>query len=438
MDKLKKFTFEYLNNNLHQRSWGFEAYRSQLESSNPRLLHWIGSINYDGYIREKSLRYLIDNYQPGDENRILLRLEDWVAKIRNLAFDWTKNNFHILSIEQINDNYQLILYLAIKQRPYIVSAVKIIESSLQKKLEKISCKEFQALNSKFRKYVCHLTLPKNQIIRSFLLQDRDPINRLILLQLFDYSELTLEEISAFEQDTCVPVKKNFIYYRLKYSVKLEQVELTKLALDRSKSVRELAGYYLTKYYDVNLYELYKSKTDCQFYYIADFAKQEDLEYLLEGMRSPNKKTKLICFKAICDINSELVKQFDLQKLMLENNQFRQIIKKKVLPILSLIEFQEFRSTLFNEPHGKVIYLSLLYKKSYWHFIEQSLDLIIDSPTAEIIDLFYRLCWQKINIYRAISNEQKQTIMAKIELVETMLGDRLHDLCQKLRFSLKNA
>ncbi|MGD1918896.1 MAG: hypothetical protein ACFCAD_08375 [Pleurocapsa sp.] len=439
MSKSEGLTFEDLKHNYHKISWGFEEHRARLESSNPRLLHWIGSIDYDGYVREKSLSYLIDNYQPGDENRILLRLEDWVLNIRNIAFEWTKNNFHRLSIKQIDNNYRLVLYLAIKQRPYIFSAVKTIELSLIEKLEKISLKEFKSLHSNFRSYLYNLALPKNKNIRSFLIQDKDPINRLLLLKLFDYSELTQEEASFLKQDSCVLVKKQFIYYRLRQNVKIEQAELTELALDKNKSVRELAGYYLTKYYGVNLYELYKSKTNYQFYYIADFAKREDLRYFLEGMTS-NKRIRLLCFKAICHIKPELARQFDLKKLILENNQFRQLIKKRILPTLSLTEFQEFRSVLFLEPYGKVIYLSLLYKKSYWHFIEESLDLIIDYPTSEIINLFCRLYGQKINIYRPVSNEQKQAIIAKIEhlAIRSASGDRLSYLIPKLKFAIKNA
>ena len=106
--RLPELDFADLKHNFNKRTWGFERSQEKLGKSNPRLLNWIGSINYSGYVREKCLRYLINNYQLGDENRILLRLEDWVEEVRAIAFQWTKDNFHKLSLQQVNQNYQLI------------------------------------------------------------------------------------------------------------------------------------------------------------------------------------------------------------------------------------------------------------------------------------------------------------------------------------------
>ena len=96
--------FKDLQHNFKKRTWNFARYRAILGESNPRLLHWIGLVDYSGYVREKCLKYLIGNYQLGDENRILLRLEDWVESIQQLALNWTRNNFHRLSLTQIERN----------------------------------------------------------------------------------------------------------------------------------------------------------------------------------------------------------------------------------------------------------------------------------------------------------------------------------------------
>ena len=435
---IKDFSFEDLKDNFHHRSNNFELYRSRLSQSNPRLLHWVGSINYSGYVRQKSLKYLIDNYQPGDENRILLRLSDWVEEIRALAFEWTKNNIDKLSIEQISDNAGLIIFLSGKYNSDVRLAVKLIQECLFDRLKNITPTEFQNLDRNLREYVYAQASPENKSIRQILIEDKDPINRLYFLERYSYSELTPTEIKLLQQDKCALIKKKFIYYRLKYNVRLEQSELTKLALDKNKSVRELAGYYLTKYHGVDLYKLYKQKSDLQFYYIADFARQEDLKHFLEGMQSSNKQIRLICFRALCDIKPELVKQFDLKQLILENNKFRQLITKRVLPVLPLAELQQFRSALFLHPQGKAIYLSLLYKKSYWDFVQEALDLIIAYPTTEAINLILGMFQKNNYVYRAISNAKKQTIVAKINRVEELESDRILDLCQKLKFYLKNA
>lgn len=266
---LPELSFADLKHNFDKRTWGFERYQEKLGESNPRLLNWIGSIDYSGYVREKCLKYLINNYQPGDENRILLRLEDWVEEIWVISFQWTTNNFHLLTLEQVNDNHRLILYLAGKERLQVEEAVKVINACLIIKLNYINNKRFEALNSNFRKYLYLLTSPDNQI-RSYLIKDKDPINRLLLLK-FEPHQLTQLEIEALKQDKCALIKKRFVYYRLKHNIKISKAELIKLALDKNKSVREIAAYYLSKFYKIDVYQLYKQKSDRQFYYIADFA-----------------------------------------------------------------------------------------------------------------------------------------------------------------------
>ena len=90
--------FSDIENEFSKRSYSFGYYLKRLWFNNPRLLHWIGSIDYSGYRREKSLKYLINNYTEGDENRILLRLEDWVDKIQKIAREWILSHFNMLSL----------------------------------------------------------------------------------------------------------------------------------------------------------------------------------------------------------------------------------------------------------------------------------------------------------------------------------------------------
>ena len=105
-------TIDSLWNDFEKRTWHHEHFRSILRHKDPHLLNWIGSVDYSGYIREECLRYLISNYMPGDENRILLRLADWVPQIQELARNWTIQNFKNLSCEAIEKNQRLVLYLS--------------------------------------------------------------------------------------------------------------------------------------------------------------------------------------------------------------------------------------------------------------------------------------------------------------------------------------
>jgi hypothetical protein len=110
--------FSSLWNDFDKRSGSYYStdytnqYSMTLWAKDPRLANWLGTIHVSGYIREKSLRSLIKYYQPGDENRILLRLSDWVPEVQVVAQQWVLNNFKSLPIEMIKENDQLILYLS--------------------------------------------------------------------------------------------------------------------------------------------------------------------------------------------------------------------------------------------------------------------------------------------------------------------------------------
>ena len=428
--------FDDLRHNFKKRTWNFARYQAIFGESNPRLLHWIGSVDYSGYVREKSLKYLINNYQPGDENRILLRLEDWVEPIQQLALDWTKNNFYKLSLTQIERNHRLILYLARKDRLDSSEAIELINHNLIEKVKSVEIKEFYRFNSNFRNYLYRLTI-KRSLLRPLLIEDPDPNNRLILIDLIGIEKLATDELESLSHDKCALVKKRLLYARLKKGIEPSQTELTRLSLDKNKGVRELAAYYLAKFYQIDAYKIYQQQTNEKFYYIADFAKPEDLNHFIAGMNSDNKRIKLLCFKAICHIDPDYAKQFDLKQLIIENNKFRQLIIRYVLPILPLAEILQYRDFLLTNGFNS-IYLKLLSKKSYWHFIDCCLELIISNPTSDNIDYILQTFYCQNNVYQKLPTELKSLIANKIINLERLENTRLQEFARQLKFAIKNA
>ena len=47
MYQLEDLSFKDLKNNFDKRIWNTEQYQAKLEKTHPRLLNWIGSIDYD-------------------------------------------------------------------------------------------------------------------------------------------------------------------------------------------------------------------------------------------------------------------------------------------------------------------------------------------------------------------------------------------------------
>jgi hypothetical protein len=433
---MSDFNFADLQNNFERRTYYYTSDRDKLARSNPRLLNWIGSIDYSGFTREKCLKYLLAHYQLGDENRILLRLEDWVTKIRDIAFNWTQENFNKLSLEQIQNNHRLILYLAKKQRLKDSEAIQIINTCLIEKITDLESSKFFALNTNLRKYIYFLELTESQYFRSLVVRDRDPNNRLLLLKFFKFEQLTATEIATLQQDKCSLVKKRFIYYRLEQNIPIAKQELITLALDRNKSIREIAAYYLKRDYEVDAYQIYKQRTDLKFYYIADYALQEDLTYFEQGLQIQNKQIKLLCLKAICHIDANYLKQFDLQQLILENNKFRQLIIKYVGTTLSLSELQKYRDILSRSSQGELIYLNLLAKNSYWHFVDRALDLLLNNLTQANLNCIWKIHFAKSTFYQKIDTDLKSTIMIKLDLLKKTHNNQVQKLCQEFEFILQ--
>ncbi len=431
--------FADLEKNYQKRTYCFDLYQKKLEKDNPRLLNWIGSIDYSGYVREQCLNNLIANYQIGDENRILLRLEDWVPQIQKIAEQWILDNFDRLSIKQINLNYRLILYLSRKKRLQNSQGLQFINSCLLKKAEELTRKQFYALNSNFRRYLYLLGVPRIQKLRQWMLFDKDPFNRLLFLKLLSYDRLTQEERDILQFDRSALVKRRVLSFELENDIIPDLEKLITLIVDRSQSVRLIARYFLLEYYNINAYDLYKNRSDYAFYYIADYSKEEDIDYLLDGVFSQNNRIKYICLKAICHIDPNYLQLLDLKQIILENQRIRSLVVRYLPSILSIDELIDYKETLRQAtPNGVLIYLNTILGKSYWHFVDQLLSLLIEDMSRDDIAFIRQRLFTQKQVYTSVSLILRTSISDRLNILKTQKDPRLKTIIQKIEFILKNA
>ena len=170
-------------------------------------------------------------------------------------------NFCKLSLEQLNRNQKLILYLTRKQRLQNSEAIEIINSCLIEKSKNLEPRLFYTLNSNFRKYLYLIAISESSILRSLLSTDKDPTNRLLLLKLFKFYQLTTQEIAFLKQDKCSLVRSRFIYYQIKHNIQPTKQEWKALALDKNQGIREIAAYYLKRDFEIDFYTIYQQRTD---------------------------------------------------------------------------------------------------------------------------------------------------------------------------------
>ncbi|VVS90985.1 hypothetical protein [Desulfoluna spongiiphila] len=434
-----EITIDDIEHNFLKRTYSFDYYKKQLSIKNPRLLNWIGSIDYSGYQREKSLIYLVNNYKPGDENRILLRLEDWVQTISDSAKSWVFENFNNLSLKQIDDQHRLILYLSRKERLTGTEVLTFINNTLLEKAFNTDDSSFYRLNSMLRRHIYNLNGNLDPVFRKRILRDKDPFNRIILLQKFNLDELTGNEIECLKNDKSVFIKRKFLYLQVSYSQKPPKNDLIVFSYDKNIGIREFARFYLMKFYAFDPYSLYKQQTDYIYYFIADYAKKEDFDIFLEGFKSDNQMVKHLCLKAVCKIDYFQLRSANLIDLFNSNKRVRKLTCHYLPKILSLKELAEIKTDIVSKAsNGNAVYLYMVFQISIWDFINESLIYFINEPDNDHKKYILGLYYQKSYIYEKLNPALRKKITMNMEILESNSNHRIKSFIEHLKFTLKTA
>ncbi|MCJ8314398.1 MAG: hypothetical protein HRU38_19925 [Saccharospirillaceae bacterium] len=432
-----EITFDDMKVNLLKRTYCFDYYKAKLMHSDPRLLHWIGSINHCGYQREKSLKYLINNYKPGDENRILLRLEDWVPQISNIAKSWVLANFNNLSLMEIGDQHRLILYLIRKDRLAGSTVLSFVEGVLMNRALEANDEDFYLLNTMLRRRIYDLSIVRSDRLRKRVLFDRDPFNRLLLIR-DGFERLTSNEIDCLKNDKSVLVKKRFLSMQISSNQKPCKDDLIVFSLDKNIFVREFARFYLNEFYSLDAYSLYEMQTDSKYFYIADYAKKEDIAVLLEGVNDSDRYVKYLCLKAVCKIDYSQLKTLNILDLLNSNKKIRKLVCNYLPKIFSLIELAEYKEVIIKASNGHEIYLFMLFEVSIWTFINESLSYIVENPDTNLIKFILNLYYQKPYIYEKLCPDLKKVIINNALVLETNPNYQLQEFIKHLMFTIKSA
>lgn len=426
-------------NDFERRTVDYDYVRNTLGRTNLRLLHWIGSIDRCGYTREECLRKLIATFQPGDENRILLRLSDWVPQVQAPARDWILENFQKLPLEAIFSNQHLILYLARKERLREDPAIEEIIRDLLGRMASIERVHFFEFDPKFRRFLFSQSLRREAFLRSWILDDPDPFNRWLLLDHVGFAALTETEQTRLGSDRSVFVRRRYFRSLIETGTQPTQEELVTLAMDFNRSLRELGQYYLAKIYQVDACSLYKEQKGERFYFIADYARKEDVEHFLRGVRTGTKSTKQLCLCALAACSKDRLVELDIASLIGENRRLRSTITPHLPHILSIDQILALRK-IFEEssPSGAISFLRVLEKKSFWAFVETGLDYLLESPTDALHHFFFTSIQGKTAVYEPLPAARRESIFRKIQKLQLDPNNRNEAVVRFLEFSIGKA
>ena len=433
----EEFTFETLWDDYERRTWHYNYVKGTLKVSNPRLLNWIGSIDQSGYTREKCLRALISNREPGDENRILLRLSDWVSPVQALAREWVLAHFRSLPFDAISSNQRLILYLSRKDRLRNDAAMHEIERDLLARTRAMTPSHFFGLSAMFRRFLFSLSFANDQHLRPLILDDPEPFNRLLLLSEFEFSEITAHEKRRLAVDKSVFVRRLLFYTKLEAGISHDRDELIALALDSNRSLRELGQFYLKSNFGEDAYALYRGLVGEEFFYIADFAREEDAEHFLEGVRSGSRLTQYNCLRALASASPERLKELGIPDVIGQSRKFRSILLPLLPALLSVEDILALRPALEeSSPHGAISYLRVLEKKSFWAFVDEGLALLLSDPEPTLRQTIEHAIHGKVAINESLSSQRRESISRKISKLRDHDRKRNEGVVALLEFTMK--
>ncbi len=433
----EELTFESLWDDYEKRTWQGSHKETLSNSSNIRLENWIGSIDQSGYTREKCLQSLINNRVSGDENRILLRLSDWVPQVQAIARAWVIAHFHTLTLTEIKANQRLILYLSRKEKLKDDDSIHEIKRDLLARTRAMNPRQFFEFIPMFRRFLFSLSLAHDEHLRPWILKDPEPFNRLLLLSQFEFSEINENEKIHFRKDKSNFVRRRFIYSLLKSGVIPDKEELIQLALHPSRSLRELGQFHLKSSYSSDAYTMYLSMNGDDFFYISDYARAEDTEHFLEGIHSQSINTQYNCLRALIRTAPERLKELEISTLLSQNRKFRATLLPLLPSLLSVEEIMALRSIFENSsPQGSVSFFNLLVKKSFWIFVDEGLTALLSNPEPELRKSIIKTIRGKLSIYETLPLQLRESINTKVSRLYENNPKRNEQIAAHIRFILK--
>ena len=435
----EEFTFESLWDDYERRTWHYDYTKATLGASNPRLHNWIGSVDQSGYTREKSLRDLIASCEPGDENRILLRLSDWVPQVQNLAREWVLAKFRTLPIEAIRANQRLILYLSRKDRLRDDVSMREIERNLLARSRAMSPMEFFGFIPMFRRFIFSQSLADGEPLRGWILDDPEPFNRLLLLTKLEFSKLTDNEKQRLRADKSVVIRRRLVHAQIEAGIPPKRDDLVDLSIDAHRSLREFGQFYLKSIYDDDAYTVYRTLEGDGFFYIADYARAEDAEQFLEGVRSSSRHTKYNCLRALATAAPERLKELEISALIAQNRKFRSVLFPLLPRLLSVEEILALRPVFEDSsPHGAISFFRILERKSFWSFVDEGLAAVLSDPETALRQTIVFTIQSKVAVYEPLSSQLRDSISGKISMLREQDPKGNKSIADLLNLTIKSA
>lgn len=201
----------------------------------------------------------------------------------------------------------------------------------------------------------------------------------------------------------------------------------------------MGQFYLKKNFGDDASTIYRGLEGEEFFYIADYARREDAEYFLVGVRSGSRSTQYNCLRALAVATPERLKELGIAALIAQNRKFRSVLFPLIPKLLSLQEVLALRSA-FEEssPHGVIGFFRVLERKSFWTFVDEGLAVILSDPEPVLQRTIEHAILSKVAIYESLSSQLRGSISSKISKLRDDDHKRNERIINLLEFTIKTA
>lgn len=365
-------------------------------SSSAELLG-LASFHPSGYIRELALRRLTQITSGRELPFLLLRLNDWVAPVSDLALTAVQGRITPQYADAFVRNILLVFNLAEQKRRQHGPMLSAVVELLRRPECSAALWQGLAVPEKQVRRLCFRILRESDDGRLLeavpqMLADADPVVRQAAAQtarvaLLDDALRVL--LPLMKRDSFLPVRREALHANLERFPELAPAELREALLDSSATMRGIARYHLGKSGDFNLPGFYRqvlassvlsSKLGAALSGLGETGTAADVGAILPYLSNPLVRVQRAAVRAVGRLDGDNHLDALLTALADERPSVTHEAREALCPRLGLLDgdtlWRLFKTA--SKPHVRRDVLILLASLPKW----ESVPFLVEAATDE--------------------------------------------------------
>jgi len=327
------------------------------------------SIDANGYLREKALRYLVANYHPSYASRILLRLSDWVEQVREISEKWFVDHVDEFTLRELDKNSDVFCFVfrkpAVKDR-YVYAK---FGEFLQCKMAKCQKAHFYKLSLRFRRLIYEILQDQNVEILDFLKTDPAPV--LMAIPFGEkFESVPSDYIDAVINSNNWAVRSKLYDYYSRKNIRPPDILLKESLTAKSYAIRSMAKFYLSMS-DDELAAFYRTQPYPLNLYVSDLRRESDAEFLSDAFLRGNSKAREIVCEYIIEKCSNIVTQDIMMELYFGGSNLRRKFLRGLASGLEATTLIDNKMRILSEANNEPwMFLDLVARISKWKYLTE--------------------------------------------------------------------